>query len=176
MLLDKKSLSPIGKVNKAVGFKGELSCLVTLAHPEKLLKHKFLFVIIDGLPVPFLIQEIEIRGEEEIMVKFEDVDSELSARKLSQKKIFAEKIRPIKKEDVVSWNDLTGYNVVDSADGVLGIITEVVEYPMQMIAKCMVKDKEVMFPLNDDIVTDIDETKKVVYVDLPEGLLEMYTI
>ncbi len=174
IFLDKKKLTPIGQVNKAIGFKGELSCLVTLAHPEKLLKHKFLFVIIDGLPVPFKIEQIEIRGEEEIVVKFEDVDSELEARKLSQKKLFAEKIRAAKKEDIVSWNDLTGFNVVDSVDGELGIITEVIEYPMQMIAKCIVKEKEVMFPLNDEIVTDIDAKKKVVYVDLPEGLLEMY--
>ena len=147
---------------------------MTLAHPEKLLKQKFLFVIIDGLPVPFCVQEMELRGEEEIIVKFEDVDSEIEARKLSQKKLFAEKIRATKKEDIVSWNDLTGFTIIDSTDGDLGIITEVIEYPMQMIAKCIVKEKEVMFPLNDDIVTDIDENKKVVYVDLPEGLLEMY--
>jgi 16S rRNA processing protein RimM len=171
--LEKKNLTAIGRVNKATGYKGEVSCLVTLAHPEKLLKHKFLFVILEGLPVPFFVEKIEIRGEE-MVVKFEDINNEYQAKKLGQKELYAEKMRAVKKEEIVSWNDLTGYHVIDSEYGEVGIIEEVVEYPMQMIAKCTVKKNEVLFPLNDEIVTEIDEEKKLVYVNLPDGLLDLY--
>jgi 16S rRNA processing protein RimM len=171
--LDKKSLTRIGLVNKTSGFKGALSCIVSVAHPEKLLKQKFLFVLIDGLPVPFLVEEIEINGDE-IFVKFEDVDSEQSAKKLLRKELYSEKIKAQKKSDVITWFELKGYKIVDGEHGELGTIDDVVEYPMQMIARCMVQDREVMFPLNDEIVSDIDEKKKIVYVNLPDGLLDMY--
>src|SRR3954462_6667366 len=101
--LEKKNLTNIGRINKAVGYKGDVSCLVTLGHPEKLLKHKFLFVIIEGLPVPFRIEKIEIRGEE-MIVKFEDINDENQAKKIGQKELYAEKLRVKKKEEILSWN------------------------------------------------------------------------
>jgi 16S rRNA processing protein RimM len=171
--LEKKNLTSIGRINKVSGFKGEVSCLVTLAHPEKLLKHKFLFVLIEGLPVPFLVQSIEFKGDD-LIVKFEDVDNEIQAKKLSQKELFAEKIRATKKNEIITWNDLTGYKVIDENHGELGTIEEVLEYPMQMIARCTFKEQEIMFPLNDDIVIEIDDAKNIVHVDLPEGLLDVY--
>jgi 16S rRNA processing protein RimM len=171
--LEKKNLTAIGRVNKAVGFKGALSCLVTLAHPEKLLKHNFLFVIIEGLPVPFHVEEMEFRGEE-MIVKFEDINDEVDAKRLGQKDLYAEKVRPSKKEEVITWNDLQGYNVHDSVFGDLGPIEEVIEYPMQMIARCTVKNNEVLFPLNEEIIKEIDDENQIVYVDLPEGLLDIY--
>jgi 16S rRNA processing protein RimM len=45
---------------------------------------------------------------------------------------------------------------------------------MQMIAKCIVKGKEVLFPLNEDIVIEINEEEKKVFVELPSGLLDVY--
>lgn len=171
---DKKNLSHIGLVNKTSGFKGGLSCIVEIAHPERLLKQKFLFVIIDGLPVPFFIEEMEIRGDE-MIIKFEDVNSQEDAKKLLRKQLFSEKLRISKKEDVLSWNDLKGYQVIDDTEGNIGSIEEVLEYPMQMIAKCNMNGKEILFPLNDDIVTGISEDEKIVFVDLPGGLLSLYS-
>src|SRR4051812_1892331 len=117
--LDKKNLTVIGKVNKVSGFKGEVSCLVSVAHPEKLQKQKFLFVLIDGLPVPFLVEEMEIRGEE-IIVKFEDIGSSDQAKKLLQKQLYSEKIKASKKEDLISWTDLQGYRVHNSSGEEIG--------------------------------------------------------
>ena len=63
---------------------------------------------------------------------------------------------------------------IDETFGELNIIEEVNEFPMQFIAKCTINNKEVLFPLNDEIVTEIDEDKKIIYLDLPIGLVEMY--
>ena len=83
-MLRKEDLSRIGFVNKTSGFKGSLSCITNIVRPEKLLKSKFLFLILEGLPVPFAIEKIELRGEE-FIVKFEDVDSEENAKRLLRK-------------------------------------------------------------------------------------------
>ena len=48
------------------------------------------------------------------------------------------------------------------------------EFPMQLIAKCIYQENEIMFPLNDDIVIEINEDEKMIFVDLPEGLLDVY--
>jgi 16S rRNA processing protein RimM len=36
------------------------------------------------------------------------------------------------------------------------------------------KNKEILFPLNEDMIVEIDEDEKTLLVDLPEGLLELY--
>jgi len=32
----------------------------------------------------------------------------------------------------------------------------------------------VLFPLNDDMIVEIDEEERTITVDLPEGLLDLY--
>jgi 16S rRNA processing protein RimM len=172
-MIRKEDLTRIGFVNKSYGFKGSLNCIIEIAHPEKLLRRKFLFLILEGLPVPFAVQEMEIDGNE-MFVKFEDVDSEIEARKLSRKEIYADRQKQKKKNDLMSWKDLSGFSVVDDTIGELGLIEEVMELPMQFIARCKQEEKEFMFPLNDDFILEIDEVEKIVFVDLPEGLLDVY--
>lgn len=172
-ILRKEDLFRIGFVNKISGYKGNLSCIITIARPQKLLTSKFLFLILEGLPVPFAIENIELKGEE-LIIKFEDVDSELQAKKFLRKEIFSDKMVDKKKIDLLSWTDLKNYIAIDKTNGEIGLITEVLEYPMQMIARCMFNGREILFPLNDDIVLRIDDEEKKVFVELPDGLFDIY--
>ena len=172
-ILRKEDLTRIGFVNKTSGFNGNLSCIINIARPEKLLKGKFFFLILEGLPVPFAFEKIEMKGEE-LIVKFVDVDTEEQAKKLLRKEVYAEKFKGKKKNDLISWKDLVDYTAIDNISGEIGIISEVLEYPKQMIAKCLVDGKEILFPLNDEIVVEIDDEEKKVFVELPEGLLDVY--
>ena len=171
--LRKEDLSRIGFVNKTSGFKGNISCMIDIARPEKLLKNKFFFILLEGLPVPYATEKIEMKGDD-LIIKFEDVDTEEQAKKLLRKEIYAEKFKGKKKNDLLSWKDLVDYMAIDTISGEIGLISEVLEYPKQMIAKCLVDGKEILFPLNDDIIVDIDDEKKIVFVELPEGLLDIY--
>ena len=172
-ILRKEDLTQIGFVNKTSGFKGNLSCIINIARPEKLLQCEFFFLILEGLPVPFAAEKIELKGEE-LIVKFEDVETEEHAKKLLRKEVYVEKFKDKKKKDLISWKDLVDYTAIDNVSGEIGIISEVLEYPKQMIAKCLVDGKEILFPLNDDIVIEIDNEEKKVFVELPEGLLDIY--
>ena len=174
-ILRKEDLVKVGFVNKTSGFKGNVSCITEINKPEKLYRSKFLFLILEGLPVPFAVETIEVKGNE-LIIKFEDVDSEQVAKKLLRKEIYADKFKEGKKIDLISWNGLLDYTVIDTTSGVIGKIEEVLEFPMQIIAKCLVNGKEVLFPLNDEIVIEIDEEEKKVFVDLPDGLLNVYLL
>ena len=172
-ILSKENLTRIGFVNKTTGFKGKLSCVTDIARPEKLLQSKFFFLILEGLPVPFAIEEIEMKGDD-IIVKFEDVDSEEQAKKLLRKEIFADKLKGKNKQDLISWKDLIGYAANDASFGKIGIIEDVFEYPMHTIAKTSLNGVEILFPLNDDVILEINDDEKIVFIDLPEGLLDIY--
>ena len=133
-------LSRIGFISRTHGYKGNLNCITDISNPEKLIKLDFMFIMINGLPVPFCIEELEVNGTD-FYLKFEDVQ---------------------------------GYTATDESFGEMGIITEVAEYPMQYIGKCIINEKEVLFPLNDDVVTEVDDEAKTISLDLPLGLLDIY--
>ncbi|MEM6699798.1 MAG: hypothetical protein AAF599_15455 [Bacteroidota bacterium] len=56
----------------------------------------------------------------------------------------------------------------------IGVIEEVIEMPQQEMAVINYKDKEVLIPMNEDFILEILEEEKILKVELPEGLLDLY--
>ena len=56
----------------------------------------------------------------------------------------------------------------------MGLIEDVREYPQQFLASIQYQEKEVLIPLNEAFIVEIDKTKKLLILDLPDGLLELY--
>ncbi|HXA02830.1 MAG TPA: hypothetical protein VNW99_12625, partial [Cytophagaceae bacterium] len=67
-----------------------------------------------------------------------------------------------------------GYQVNDKNLGMLGKITEVYIMPGQEMLAMAWKEKEVLIPVNEHILLKADHKKKILQVDLPEGLLDLY--
>lgn len=71
------------------------------------------------------------------------------------------------------WLDLIGMQVIDS-DGVgLGKITDIIATGSNDVFVVKTSGKELLIPAVEDIVTNIDTERRVVTVDLPEGLLDL---
>jgi 16S rRNA processing protein RimM len=171
--ITKEELEYIGFVRKIGGFHGQIMLAIENGADEDYEAVKFFFLELEGLPVPFAVEEITLKRQD-FIVKFEDVNDTDAAKKLLNKKIFVEKHHVAETEDESSWSDVVGYVAMDSAIGSLGVIQGVEEYPQQWLARCIVKGKEVLFPLNEDTVTEIDDEQKTVYLELPEGLINLY--
>ena len=56
----------------------------------------------------------------------------------------------------------------------IGDVIEVIEQPMQVLCKIMYKGHEALIPLHQESLQKIDQKKKQVFVNLPDGLLELY--
>jgi len=135
-----------------------------------------IFVEIGGKLAPFFVESIKYNNHNnQAYLYLEDVDTVEKAAALVKKDIYLpNKLKPQKGEDDFTLFDLEGFMVIDEDEGELGIITEINEYPQQLLATVTYKGAEVMFPLNEDIITGIDQVKEILYVDLPEGLLDIY--
>ena len=106
---------------------------------------------------------------------FEDVNHIDKAQPLVKKKAYLPLSKmPERGEDDFSYEDLKGFLVTDETAGLLGEITAVNEYPQQFVATLIYKEKEILFPLNEDIIIEIDNEVNTLLVDLPDGLLDLY--
>ena len=80
------SLKKIGFISKLNGFKGEL---VLATNEDNLFDEQFMFVMIDGIQVPFFVEDIFEKGGN-VIVKFEDVYDEPKALQLVKHEVFIE--------------------------------------------------------------------------------------
>jgi len=164
----------IGSVLKTKGLKGEMHIYVDFEGAEKI-KIKSLFLDLAGKLVPYFVVSIKFLQKNMAYLVLEDVDTIEKAAMLVKKDIYLpNKIKPKKKAEEFTLKDVKGFIAFDETYGELGEILDVAEYPQQLIATVKYKNKEVLFPLNVDIIKGIDVEGGEIYIDLPEGLLDVY--
>ncbi len=167
------ALQAVGFVARLHGFKGDLVLAVENGDPEKIGQAPYLFLELEGIPVPFKCMEHRMhRGD--LIIHLESIDSSKLAEPLLQSVVLAERKYCRQTAEQPGWEELTGYHAMDASFGNLGQILEVQEFPMQYLARCEVNGQEVLLPLNDSTVDTIDEENRQVNFRLPAGLLDVY--
>jgi 16S rRNA processing protein RimM len=81
---------------------------------------------------------------------------------------------PKLKDDQFYYHEIIDYQVQDRNLGLLGYVKEVYSTGAQDVIIMIYKSKEVLIPLIDEIVPKVDKKEKIVFTQLPEGLLEVY--
>ena len=70
-----------------------------------------------------------------------------------------------------SWE---GWTVVDDSLGKVGVVSEIIEYPGQMLLEVLRPDgNAVLVPIVDEIVLSVDPDAGLVNASLPTGLLDV---
>ena len=163
-----------GYISKTRGLKGEVQVAFTFDEPEKL-KIKSVFIEINNKLIPYFVESYKIPMPMVGYFNFEDIDHIDKASHITKKKIYLlNRLKPKRKKGEFLFTDLIGFTADDTKEGLLGEIIEVREYPQQFLATINYKEKEVLIPLNEAFILEIDMDKKVVKLNLPEGLLELY--
>jgi len=108
-------------------------------------------------------------------VKFFDISNEVQSRTLLKKDVFMLlSLLPIKKSDNVSPASLKGFTVIDDTHGEIGVVTAVLEMPQQLILEINNGSKNILIPANEDIIHKIDKKRKTIFIDAPDGLIDLY--
>ena len=73
--------------------------------------------------------------------------------------------------NVTDMRYFIGFEVIDAIDGFLGKITNVNDDTANILFE--LAEKDLLIPVSDEYITDIDHQKRIIYMNLPEGLLEL---
>lgn len=172
--MQKEEAFYIGYFTKTKGLKGELQLYFEFDAYEDL-DLDVVFADVNGKMVPFFVEKHKLYPNNTGLFYFEDLGHIDKAQALVKKKVYLPLSKmPERDEDDFTYEDLVGFTVTDETHGELGEIIEVNEYPQQFVATVLYKEKEILFPLNEDIIIEFDEDEKTLEVDLPEGLLDLY--
>jgi 16S rRNA processing protein RimM len=172
-----EELIEIGYTQKPHGVNGELKFYVEENFFEDVEYLKVIFLNIKGNNLPYFIEHV--RGADYQIIKFEDINSKEAASPLSFSTAYARKqdlnwsADALAELEELFYNHCVGYRMIDIHDGDLGIIKEIIEYPQQELAVIEVNGKEFLLPLNERTVQKMDNEKKELMVEMPEGLFDL---
>ena len=164
----KHTLHLIGKITKTHGYDGTVVLLsdATLVNETENLKE--LFLLIDGLQVPFPVQELVLITAKSARVKLEFVDDKDQARELTGCEAYAT-IAPANEIIEEGFEKWRGFEVYDSKYGRKGIIQKVEDYNGNTVMHLMDGKNETLISIFPELVNEIDENKKKMYITAPEG-------
>jgi 16S rRNA processing protein RimM len=172
-MISEKDIFLIGNTQKPYGIKGEIILLFRKTEYADV-DAEYYFLRIDGIFVPFFVEEVTFTTDVSARVKFEDVNDEKTASRYVNTEVFLprEAVKSVNGQDASDWDFFVGYTVVDQHGKVLGIITEVDHSTMNVLFIVKNEEKELLIPATEDFIVAIDEKKNFLEMYLPEGLLD----
>lgn len=164
----------LGKVIKPHGFDGKVNTYLDTDDPGEYQNLEIVYLNINNSPVPFFIEHLSIKNNK-ATVKFRDVDDLKNAEILTQKEMYLplSSLPPLSGKKFY-YHEVVGFTVIDESFGTLGPISQILEYPNQAVMQVVHNEKEVLVPISEAVITTVDREKKVITINAPKGLIEIY--
>ncbi|HIX27735.1 MAG TPA: ribosome maturation factor RimM [Candidatus Barnesiella excrementigallinarum] len=172
-MIEREELIKIGRFNKPHGVKGELSFTFTDDVFDRT-DCPYIVCEIEGIFVPFFIEEYRFKNDTTALMKLEDVDDEESARAFSLLDVYFPKSYYRESDEEEAPGDyFIGFTVIDNEMGELGKITSVDDTTENVLFEVDHNGRELLIPAVDEFVNEIDEENRRLYMNIPEGLLDL---
>lgn len=165
----------MGKIVKKYSFKGELLVKLDTDDPKSYTKMESVFVEKNKNLVPFFIERSSLHKSELLRVKFENINGDEDADPLINSHLFLPlDLLPKLIGNKFYFHEIIGFKVTDSSFGEVGLITGVNESTFQPLFEIDRNGKEILIPLIDNFIKNVDRDNKTIQLEVPEGLIEIY--
>ncbi len=165
-----ESLLQIAQVLKSNGTDGQLLLGLRDIMPEDIDLKEPVFIVFDGLPVPFFILSMSERGKNRILVHLNDVLSLEDAEELVGKEVYVSSETYQSEDDGIPA--LIGWTLADRDGNAVGTISDYEDIPGNTCLYVNTPDgRTVLVPLHEDLVAGMDEKARILRMNLPDGLI-----
>lgn len=170
-MIRKEDVYKIGRLGKAHGIKGEVSMQIDDDVFDRV-DAQYLVLEMDGIMVPFFMEEYRFKTDETVLVKFEGIDTQERAKELTGTDVFFPRHLADEADDGdISYAQLVGFTLRNAADGkAVGTIAAVDEQTMNIMFE--LTDGR-LIPASEELIAALDTEKKEITMIIPEGILEL---
>ncbi|NLX66532.1 MAG: 16S rRNA processing protein RimM [Bacteroidales bacterium] len=172
-MISKKDILLVGTTQKPYGIKGEI--IVRFRKMEYAdVDTEYYFLEIEGIPVPFFVEEFTYSTDVTARVKFEDIDDETAAAQYVNRDVYLprELLKSQAEPEVTDWDFFRGFTITDQYGRQVGVIEEVDDSTMNILFVVKNEEKEFLIPATEDFIEAIDEELSLIEMFLPDGLIE----
>lgn len=172
-MIRKEEVYKIGMFNKPHGIHGELQFTFTDDIFDRA-DCDYMVCLLDGIFVPFFVSEYRFRSDSTALVKLEGIDSAERARMFTNIDVYFP-VAHVEEAEAgeLSWNFFIGFQMEEIHYGLLGEVTDVDTTTVNTLFVVDHQGEELLVPAREEFVRGVDPKKKVMTVELPEGLLNL---
>jgi 16S rRNA processing protein RimM len=172
--MQKKDCFLFGTVFKLHGYKGDVNIYNDDDIPFDFSALDYFLIELNNELVPHFIETARATKPNVVLVKFEDMDTEVKAKKILKQKVYLPKEwLPEIDTTEITEKTLIGYSVFDINFGELGEITYINSQTSQQLIYVEKNGVEFCFPMHEQFVKGIDPQKGIMEVEIPEELLDL---
>ena len=181
------NLQQVAQVLKSNGTDGELVLGFRDIDPEDINLKEPVFIIFDGLPVPFFIESFARRGNSKALVHLTDICSMEDVEEIAGKAVYvAEESLPELSLEEDGYEALIGWMLLTPSGDMteerleltddlevteVGEITDFIDIPNNPCIEVDTENGAVMIPLHEDLILSIDPENLEIIMQIPAGLL-----
>ena len=161
----------IGQVLKSNGTDGQVVIGLRGISPDDISEKEPVYVIFDGLPVPYFFESLSQRGSNKLLANLTDIRNLEDAEELVGKAVYL----PADDEDADGYEDFEGWTLLnqmpDGSIAEVGVISGFEDIPGNPCLYVMTPDGEKLIPLHEDFIISMDPENEEMVLDLPDGLV-----
>lgn len=169
-MIRQEDVFKIGRLGKPHGVSGEVS----FQFDDDVFDRTdcdYLLLSIEGILVPFYIEEYRFHGSETALVKFCDIDTQQRAAELTGCDVYFPRNLADGNDGLQSWARIVGYMILDINNGErkVGRIASVDDSTINLLFEL---EDGTLIPASEDLIAGIDPQSQTIRMKLPEGLVE----
>ena len=169
-MIRQEDVYKIGRLGKAHGVKGEVSFQFDDDIFDRV-DADYLVLDIDGILVPFFMEEYRFRSDSVCLVKFCNVDTQQRAQELTGCDVFFPRALAEEGDEMPSPSMLVGFEIVNAANGkTVGRVAAIDDSTANILFEM---EDGMLIPANDDLIEVIDAEQQQIKMNIPQGLLEI---
>jgi 16S rRNA processing protein RimM len=162
----------IGRIGKTHGVRGEV-IMKFLDDIFDTADADYLVLDIDGILVPFFIDEYRFKNDSVAIMKFTDIDTPQQAQTLTDCNVFFPRSIAADTSEDISLSQIIGFKLMDAGTGnTVGTITAIDDSTINTLFEVKGEDgTELLIPASEELITDINPDTQTLTTVIPAGLL-----
>ncbi|TJY37948.1 ribosome maturation factor RimM [Pontimicrobium aquaticum] len=165
----------LGKIVKKYSFKGELLAKLDTDQPDLYEHLDAIFVQVRNNLLPFFIESSQLHKSDLLRIKFEEVDTEADADALLKSELYLPlELLPKLEGNKFYFHEIIGFKIHDKNFGDVGIIKGINDSTAQALFEVDRDGVEILIPMNDEFIVEVNRETKTILVETPEGLIDLY--
>ncbi|WP_046244580.1 ribosome maturation factor RimM [Hymenobacter terrenus] len=176
MLLDETY--QLGYIIKTHGLRGHVVAHFDVDDVSAYAKLKTVFLTLTGAPTKLVehqVEKVQPQAGARVLLKLRGIERIEEAEPLRGAQLHLPLAQlPELEDDQFYFHDVIGFTVVDENLGELGTVENFYELPQQDMLAMRYQGQEVLIPVVDELVSHANKETQQIYVNLPDGLLDVY--
>ena len=174
LIMKKQTLKEIGFFSRIHGYKGKLVLSMPPDSVGLINEKKSIWIALNGIKSPYKIINLQSLKKGKIILDLLNVNLEKAEMIVNCKAfINAEDIK-VKNSPIDKGNHILDYKIYDQNENYIGDINDHIQIKNNELIQTYIENQEVLLPFKKENIIEVNHSKKLVKINVPEGLLNIY--